>query len=36
MDIYAKLLYRGAHYERSNVIQHLSHNSGGISVNKLM
>ncbi len=36
MGICAKLLYRGAHYERSNYIQHLSHNSIGVSINKLM
>lgn len=34
MDIYAKLLYRGAHYERSNIIQHLSHNSSGVIIAK--
>lgn len=27
MDVYAKLLFRGADYEESNIIQHLSHNS---------
>ncbi len=30
MDIYAKSLFRGAQYEESNVIQHLSHNSSGV------
>lgn len=27
MDVYAKSLFRGAHYEESNVIQHFSNNS---------
>ncbi len=36
MDIYAKLLSRGAQYEEPTFVQHLSNSSGGISVNKLM
>lgn len=36
MDICVKLLFRGAQYEEPTFIQHLSHNSGGVSVNKLM
>ncbi len=36
MDICVKLLFLSAQYEEPTFIQHLSHSSGGISVNKLM